>query len=130
MQKVERLIQLSQGLDRIIEFRSDDDPPDYLKGAAIAGGGAAAGIGGYKLHQAIKGSGGYGANLQTAKYGEDVLGKATGNVPEGLGSVGTAVRGALASPGQAITSGAKAVGQKGLSALDKVLGAFRLARVP
>jgi hypothetical protein len=50
MQKIDRLIQLNQGLDGIIEFRDDDTLGD----AARWGGGAALGIGGLKLYQGIR----------------------------------------------------------------------------
>jgi hypothetical protein len=51
MQKLDRLIQLNQSLDGIIEFRDDDDT---LGDAARWGGGAAIGVGGLKLYQGIK----------------------------------------------------------------------------
>jgi hypothetical protein len=52
MQKIDRLIQLNQGLDGIIEFRDNDN--DTLGNAARWGGGAALGVGGLKLYQGIR----------------------------------------------------------------------------
>jgi len=50
MQKIDRLIQLNQNLNDIIQF----DDNDTLGDAARWGGGAALGIGGLKLYQGIR----------------------------------------------------------------------------
>lgn len=52
MQKLNRLIQLNQNLDGILQFRNDDD--SFAGDAARWGGGAAIGAGGLKLYQGIR----------------------------------------------------------------------------
>lgn len=107
-------------LDAIINFDYDDE--EKRRGLlAPAAAGAAAGVGGYLGHQAITGSGGYGANWESARkafgrtggasaFGKPAMaspgyrigalvGNPTGNIPKVGAKIGKSVKGLLGKIG-------------------------------
>jgi hypothetical protein len=124
MKKIDHLINLNQKLDGIIEFRYDDDRRDGLTTGAELVGAGAAGAGGLKAYQAIR-------RKQMGGAGVLVGGEHAGLTT--APTFGTAARQvgreALQKAPEAVGAGLRTAGKKGLSILDRVLAAARLARV-
>lgn len=116
--KLVRLERIDKNLDSIIQFQYDQNQHPLLKTGTTA----AVGAGGLALHQAVKRTGGYGANIAAMKTGQDLLGQATGNVAAGTGAVGAALKPAAS----AAASAGKSVG----SVAGKVWSGLKKAFVP
>lgn len=85
--KLVRLAAIDKNIDSIINFAYDDEDKKPLLGtAAKAGTLVGAGVGGTLAHQAIRSSGGYGANWQGAKLGYKLGGTTGAGLPQTLGA--------------------------------------------
>jgi hypothetical protein len=122
-----RLAAIDERLNDLIQFQDSDDPYNqrkfpWLKTGATVG----AGAGGLLAHQAIRRTGGYGANLGAMRYGPDLLGRATGAIAPNTGAVGAALSPAYGAGAAA----AKSVGGAAKSGSKLVWSAIKKAFVP